>query len=141
MARGSGARDGSGGGRRSIPGAAFTVHVIIQANLRMGGDRTTKFLMGAAPETARDCGGTVYVFQDQVAGFANVQRVDAALVMGTVIAHEIGHVLLRERGHSTEGLMRASWDARDWQRAASGFLLFSSRDIATIRAAISSCRH
>jgi predicted Zn-dependent protease len=95
--------------------------------------------MGAAPATSRDCGGAVYVFYDQVAGFSNVQRMDSALVLGTVIAHEIGHLLLRH-GHSPEGLMRASWDSGDWQRASSGFLLFSPPEPTTIRATISSCR-
>jgi hypothetical protein len=119
---------------------AFTVHLIIQANLRVTREGTSKFLMGAAPKTARDCGGTVYVFYDQIAGFSSVQRIDSALAMGTVIAHEVGHLLLRQQGHSAEGLMRASWDSNDWQRAAMGFLLYSSHDAATIRATISSCR-
>ena len=129
---------------RTVPAApplhAFTVQLIIQANLRTTGDTTSKFLMGAAPATARVCGGSVYVFHDQVAGFSNVRQLDAGLVLGTVIAHEVGHLLLRQRGHSAEGLMRASWDSGDWQRAVMGFLLFSSDDGATIRSTISSCR-
>ena len=119
---------------------AFTVQLMIQANLRGTRDRTSKFQMGAALKTARDCVGTVYVFYDQITGFSSVQRIAPALAMGTVIAHEIGHVLLPQQGHSAEGLMRASWDSNDWHRAASGFLLFSSHDAATIRATISSCR-
>jgi hypothetical protein len=119
---------------------AFTVRVIIQATLRVTRDRTSKFVMGAAIKTAHDCSGTVYLFYDQIAGFSSAQQISRALAMGTVIAHEIGHVLLRQQGHSTEGLMRASWDPNDWQRAAMGFLLFSSEDAATVRATISSCR-
>jgi hypothetical protein len=80
------------------------------------------------------------VFHDQVVRFATEQRLGAALVLGTVIAHEIGHVLLPQHGHSKEGLMRAAWDANDWQRAGAGFLLFSSDDIASIRTTLSSCR-
>lgn len=119
---------------------AFTVQLIIQAKLRVARDRTSKFVMGAAPRTTRECGGAVYVFNDEVTGFSNVHRMDAALVMGAVIAHELGHVLLQQKGHSAEGLMRASWDSNDWHRAARGFLLFSSDDAATIRATSSSCR-
>lgn len=119
---------------------AFTVRLIIQATLRVTRDRTSKFVMGAAIKTARDCRGTVYLFHDQIAGFSSAQQIARALAMGTVIAHEIGHVLLPQQGHSTEGLMRASWDSNDWQRAAMGFLLFSSEDAATVRATISSCR-
>lgn len=118
---------------------AFTVRLIIQAHLRA--TRTTsKFLMGAAPATSDDCGGAVYVFYDQVTGFSNVQQMDAALVLGTVIAHEIGHLLLQHDGHSAEGLMRASLESGDWRRASQGFLLFAPPDGATIRQTISSCR-
>jgi hypothetical protein len=119
---------------------AFTVLLLIQAHVRVTGDRSSKFLMGAAPATARECGGTAYVFQDQIFEFSQARQLDTALVMGTVVAHEVGHFLLRQRGHSADGLMRASWDSNDWQRAAVGFLLFSSHDVATIRSTISSCR-
>ena len=118
---------------------AFTVQLIIQANLRATHNRASKFLMGAAPRTSRDCGGSVYVFHGQIAEFSSVQRIDPALAMGTVIAHEVGHLLLRQGGHSAEGVMRASWDSNDWQRAAMGFLLFASDDAAIIRATSSSC--
>ena len=82
----------------------------------------------------------VYVFFDQITGFSNVHQIDSGLAMGTVIAHEVGHVLLNKEGHSAEGLMRATWDSNDWQRAAEGFLLFSFDDTETIRATTSSCR-
>lgn len=70
---------------------------------------------------------------------ANVQRISPALVLGSVLAHEIGHALLKHGGHSAEGLMRAPWNANDWQRAALGLLLFSGAETAAIRATISSC--
>ena len=133
----------SSGDDENLPPArqAFTVRLIIQAHLRATRTSTSAFLMGAAPATSDDCGGAVYVFYDQVSGFSNVQRMDSALVLGTVIAHEIGHLLLRHDGHSAEGLMRASWGSSDWHRASSGFLLFTPPDGATIRTTISSCRY
>ncbi|MEO8678861.1 MAG: hypothetical protein ABI665_07435 [Vicinamibacterales bacterium] len=95
--------------------------------------------MGTAPPTARECGGAIYVFHDRVIEFSNMQRMDPALVLGTVIAHEIGHVLLRRPGHSAEGMMRARWTPSDWERASLGFLLFSPPDAEIMRATISSC--
>jgi hypothetical protein len=68
------------------------------------------------------------------------KRVTPALVLGTVAAHEIGHVLLGGRDHSAEGLMRAALKSDDWQRAASGFLLFSPAEREAMRQTISSCR-
>ena len=57
-----------------------------------------------------------------------------------VMAHETGHLLLGNRGHTSEGLMRVPWSADDWQRASSGILLFSGHESETMRATISSCR-
>jgi hypothetical protein len=79
------------------------------------------------------------VFFDRVMEFSKVQQLPAALVMGTVVAHEIGHVLLGNPGHSSEGLMRAAWRTGDWQRAATGPLLFSKHESDTMHATISSC--
>jgi len=118
---------------------AFTVHLIIQPTSPKRGNRPT-FLMGAAPPTARDCGGTVYVFYDQVEGFSSVQRAEPARVLGTVVAHEVGHLLTRQPGHSANGVMRAPWGSVDWELASKGHLLFSASDAAVIRTTLSSCR-
>jgi hypothetical protein len=117
----------------------FAVDLIIRSTLtapRMGRSR---FVLGATPETARPCGGSSYVFYDQVIGLSLVERVDTAVVLGAAIAHEMGHLLLRRPGHSAEGLMRAPWNFRDWQQASFGWLLFSPRDAEAVHATIRSC--
>src|SRR5688572_721667 len=119
---------------------AYSVQLIIQDKLRTTSHRTAKFQMGAAIAPGRDCKGTVYLFNDQVAEFSSSRRIRSALAMGTVIAHEIGHVLLQRMGHSAEGLMRAVLTAGDWERAAMGILLFAPDDAAIIRANTSPCR-
>jgi hypothetical protein len=119
---------------------AFTVQLIIQATLKAQREPTAKFVMGAALETAHDCKGTVYVFNDEVVGFSRAQRIRPGLAMGTVIAHEIGHLLTRQKGHSPKGLMRPLLGVDDWERAAMGLLWFSPDDAAIIRTNTSSCR-
>lgn len=126
--------------RAERPGHGFTVRLIIQAKFRGTSGAASPFLMGAAPNTAVDCGGVAYLFFDQVVAFSNIMLLDQALVLGTVAAHEVGHVLLRLQGHSAEGLMRAAWKADDWKRAASGHLLFSPSERAAVRQRISECR-
>jgi hypothetical protein len=118
----------------------FAVRLIIQSKFRGTSGTGAPFLMGAAPETSVECGGTAYLFFDQVFGFASVMRLDEALVLGTVAAHEVGHVLLRRTGHSADGLMNASWKTDDWQRAASGLLLFSPAEREQVRRRITACR-
>jgi hypothetical protein len=41
-------------------------------------------------------------------------------LLGLVMAHEVGHLLLGTNAHSNQGIMRATWrrrhlDARDWE--------------------------
>ena len=119
---------------------AFTVHLIVSAGQRPNANDPARFVMGAAPGGALDCGGVAFLFYDQAIAFSRVRQIAAPLVIGTVVAHEIGHLLTKNRGHSSEGLMRASWSADDWHRASSGILLFSQRESETMRATITSCR-
>jgi len=55
------------------------------------------------------------------------------LVLGHVIAHELGHLLLRRATHSIAGLMRSTLDL---QLAQQGRLLFTALEAQAIRAAI-----
>src|SRR5688572_31830439 len=48
-------------------GQAYSVQLIIQDKLRTASHRIAKFQMGAALAPGRDCKGTVYLFNDQVA--------------------------------------------------------------------------
>src|SRR5262249_53527311 len=107
---------------------AVAIRLIVQPRFLGRPGRESQFLMGAAPESAAECGSVVYLFFDQIVQFADLRRVDPALVTGIVAAHEIGHVLLGRRSHSPEGLMRGDWSADDLRRAASGGLIFSPKE-------------
>lgn len=113
--------------------------MIIQPRLVPGGERGSRPIMGAASPSRGDRTGAIYVFYDRVADMASWRRTDMALLMGMVIAHEIGHLLLRHSGHSAEGLMRGVWDADDIQRAVTGMLGFSPSESEKIRARLSTC--
>ena len=52
----------------------------------------------------------VYIFYDRVVALARSTRQDIGVILGRVLAHEVGHVLLGE-GHSSTGLMQARVDA------------------------------
>jgi hypothetical protein len=49
---------------------------------------------------------------------------DTAVVLGCVIAHELGHLLLGPRGHSMDGIMQAHWGIEQMQRALMSNLFF-----------------
>ena len=94
--------------------------------------RTRDQVMGAATWTPA---GTpvVYVFYRRVVAEAARYSVSVAFVLACALAHELGHVLMPERGHSRDGLMRACWNGDDFQRADRGQLRFLPEQVALIR--------
>jgi hypothetical protein len=54
-------------------------------------------------------------------------------MLGHVIAHELGHLLLPHGGHSVGGVMRAEWDPAQVMSAARGILTFTPDQAGMIR--------
>ena len=55
-------------------------------------------------------------------------------LLGYVVVHELGHLLLGKDSHSTEGLMRAKWEVVELREAARGNLLFTKSETERMRA-------
>jgi hypothetical protein len=51
-------------------------------------------------------------------------NVDLGGILGSVIAHEIGHLLLGSNAHAISGIMRARWESDELHRIAMGTLMF-----------------
>jgi hypothetical protein len=51
-------------------------------------------------------------------------NVDLAGILGSVIAHEMGHLLLGSNAHAISGIMRAHWESDELHRIAMGTLMF-----------------
>src|SRR5207248_1226266 len=60
-------------------------------------------------EGERDSGADV--FYDRIKERALASGVSVFQILGHVMAHELGHLLLRTSHHSAIGIMRARWDA------------------------------
>jgi hypothetical protein len=58
---------------------------------------------------ATDRGWLATAFSDRIAGAATRVGVEAGTLLGLVIAHEVGHLLLGSGYHSWNGVMRADW--------------------------------
>lgn len=54
-------------------------------------------------------------------------------LMGTVMAHELGHLLLGSQSHSSQGIMRAVWDVRSLQGIGIGRFLFTRKQAVLIK--------
>ena len=115
-------------------GAAL--HVILVAHEEGDLRRTRESVMAATLRTAK---GTpvVYVFYRRVEAEASRYAVSVDLVLACALAHELGHVLMPERRHSKEGLMRACWGRDDFHRANQGQLRFSADEAVRIRTSLS----
>jgi hypothetical protein len=75
----------------------------------------------------------VNVFAHRAEDLAIQHDLDYAVVLGHLIAHELGHVLLGAGSHSRHGIMRIPWGRRELHWAAKGSLNFTPGEAAQIR--------
>jgi hypothetical protein len=106
-----------------------TVKIVAQV---LGYDRATSPVMGVARRTPN--GYTAQIFFRQVQDFAYTYEVDLGTMLGHVIAHEIGHLLLPANAHSPTGVMQPHWDKALARDAVRGSLTFTEAQAARIRA-------
>jgi hypothetical protein len=72
------------------------------------------------------------VYPDRVKSTALTSNTTFGTLLGRVVAHEIGHLLLNRNMHAAAGLMKAHWtrddlNNKDWS--------FADDEVATIQAA------
>ena len=65
------------------------------------------------------------IFFDNVQHMSEAAHVSLGDVLGHVIAHEIGHLLLGKDAHSQTGIMRPRWSKQELKSLAMGRLLFT----------------
>ena len=96
--------------------------------------------LGLTPQTANGRARTGYVFYDRVVQVGSLYGVDVAAILGLVIAHEIGHMLLPDGRHAQRGVMKQKWDLSQAVRAQIGALAFSKREAELIRSRAMGCQ-
>ena len=72
------------------------------------------------------------VYVNRVERMARVAGTDAAVLLGRVTAHELGHLLMRTAGHARRGLMRPSWTSDEVRRNRAGDWMFTADDVAAM---------
>jgi len=77
---------------------------------------------------ASNSGARIHVFHDRVAGFS----AQVPNLLGYVLAHEIAHVLQGIARHSDDGILKARWIGRDYNRMGTFSLSFSREDAEII---------
>lgn len=76
---------------------------------------------------------TADVYFDRVCAVATSPKYRGELLLASVIAHELGHLLLGANSHSKNGLMAGPWDPRELLAASRGILRFSKEETAHVR--------
>jgi hypothetical protein len=93
-------------------------------------------VVGYAAVTRGEAGRIAFVIYDRVRNVARHADADITRVMGMVMAHEVGHLLLPSRSHSDNGLMRGHWAAADFSHLDALDLGFSLEQVDEIRRTI-----
>lgn len=79
-----------------------------------------------------------WIFCDLVKDAAAQGRLTRSVLLGTVIAHELGHLLLSTNSHSAFGLMQANWSGKELLAVEHRAMYFSSSERKRIRQAMMS---
>jgi hypothetical protein len=87
---------------------ALHLDVIIETGATTDQNHANQAALGEAGRVTR----RAYIYYSRIVAHASRTEVDPARLLATVLAHEIGHMLLPEYSHSPVGLMRAEWWGR-----------------------------
>jgi len=118
-------------------------------------ERPTELILGLLPEAMarRIAGGPTqmglalmnaetqlpvhaHIFVGRAEALAGGAALAPEIVLGTVIAHEIGHLLLGTNSHSGRGIMRGQWGAADLREAREGSLGFTGDQVRRMRSGL-----
>ena len=80
----------------------------VMANRKIAAEGLPDSVLGQA---LREVGWT-YIYWDRVKAHASKYARNPIEILAIVVAHEIGHLLLPDNGHSPLGIMQAAFDAR-----------------------------
>ena len=90
-------------------------------------------MLGVAPGTKEVRGINLWIFYPRIRAYSAELGMDASQLLGHVMAHEMGHLLLPYGAHSVAGLMRPDWDRSQVQAANRGLLTFMPDQAGLIR--------
>jgi hypothetical protein len=105
----------------------LAVRVVPQSRL------STNEVFGVAFLSAEGTGCYSDVFYDRAMELHANWNVDLADILGNVMAHELGHLLLGSNSHASMGIMRAHWQGEDLRRLSRGNLLFTNEQADQMR--------
>ena len=82
-------------------------------------------------------GSNLSIFYHRVEELSARRHTSQSLLLGHLIAHEIGHLLLGLNSHSRSGIMHVPWNRSQVERASLGTLLFTRQEAEKMRGQVS----
>lgn len=103
----------------------------------IGTESRNPYVVGIAPGTPEARGKFAWIFFDRISAYSAELRLNAPQMLGHVIAHELGHLLLPHDAHSLAGVMRPAWDTAQVKGVVEGLLTFTPDQAVLIRSRLS----
>ncbi len=113
------------------PAGPADVLLRISNSSKTGRDRLGPDLFGFAAPSRQTDPTYVTILYDRIQAMKSM-REEQTLLLGVIMAHEIGHVLLGA-GHSRDGIMRANANDSQLMKASRGQLLFTPDQAERVR--------
>jgi len=108
----------------------FVLKILPRAMGTQVRDRTD--VLGAAALDEKGLGYYGYVFYDRIQRMSEERRL-ASTLLGHVLAHEIGHLLLRSNSHSISGIMSGRWAGGELRTISEGAMFFMPHESKVLR--------
>ena len=112
----------------------LTIHIIPHPDA--WSERVSATALGAAPAADDGVGRLAYAFLQRIEALAQLHRIDPAKVLGYVMAHELGHLLLARGAHSSTGIMSGRWEQFEIHSMERSSLTFTNDQARLIRSTV-----
>ncbi len=114
-------------------GSAASTELVIRIAPR---SQNPRYRLGfaALPTEKGKVASQASVFFEAAEQLATGHPTSMAQMLGYILAHEIGHLLLGEGSHSGKGIMRTPWRKQEMERAAEGRLGFTAKQAKRMKA-------
>jgi hypothetical protein len=110
----------------------FPSHLSVR--LARDGQHRTGDVFGESFLDDKGFGNYASVYVEPLAASKALDVVSEGDLLGYVVVHELGHLLLGLDSHSADGVMRAKWDFAALQQVARGTLIFSANEAERMQA-------
>ena len=114
-----------------VPANSLIIKIV---NTPIGDKSRNPNVLGVSPGSKDAPGRVAWLYYSRIQELARFLHLEVAQLLGHVMAHEMGHLLLPHDAHAAAGLIKRGWDNHQAILAATGSLTFEASQAAQIRA-------